>query len=811
MDASRPVTDPNTVYDMENLVVNSDGSLSLRKPITARTDIPIGVAKDARIVCQTHDPNLYIAIYENSIKLYDSSFKQITFRVDYTLYYSDSESRSYAYSSLGSDETATDEEGYYYTLKFDISSTDVLVLNTATLLTNVKVSRGDYNTGFAPDKNPVWRYIQIYEDTVALGTKVWVVKIVHPDVNILTESEEDYAIDANLLLDNAYAIRDRLAAPTPRIRGVLYYAPSIRFNTGKVHRYSVSENNPISVSNMWELTESTTSVAYRPVTSISVSDNYYDVIRAFVDVPKFNVYIAWFASEDGTQWTCITPDLTTKVLVEEGEDSEFKDVADTYYVPLKYVGVSADVTEITDVAPFDTEGKPTTGVAVHYAFGKYHYVIRIVSIKEESRSVTNDEGETEETTVNVVDLEYDRAVFTVPYGASDEFVYTEFPNASRGKKLYRNSTIFTYGMPELKSSILATYPGEFTTPIVNTIPASDVSGEFITTLLPWREYLISTTQSNIHLHTQVEGGWTTKTINTAMGIPEDDSKCCVAVLNGVMFKSGSKIYQLYPNVYSGTDTVLNVTDMSKPVEDFLIMHPGDGSQFAFSTESEYILMVPESNMTHCLRYNYTYKHWTRSTYPVKFYNYRTVTTNDIRLYGHQGGVHVEYYFDCAVDADYDNAYGDYLISYGTGSLVKLDVRPIHFVLDTGQKSDAIAETKQFVETKLMFATIDEEDSFPFTLHVAIDGDPHVVRKDVNTDAPFWKTEDNVSRGVAGTAFRLTTDSDSPASGTFNTLRQMIVRYSGKGKSIRHVIEGSSLYNFKMYETYVRYRNLNVKQ
>jgi hypothetical protein len=179
-------------------------------------------------------------------------------------------------------------------------------------------------------------------------------------------------------------------------------------------------------------------------------------------------------------------------------------------------------------------------------------------------------------------------------------------------------------------------------------------------------------------------------------------------------------------------------------------------------------------------------------------DYRIVSLNDIHIFGTYGEYTAEFVFDA--DCDH-GAYADVL---------RDDSLPIEFEWDTGQKTDSIAHTKQFVESKLMFATLGEQDSFPFTLYIAIDGDPHVTRTDVSTDAPFWKTTDGQSRGVLGTAFALG-GATTPASGNFNTLRQFVTRYSGKGKSIRHVIVGASSCNFKLYETYVRYKNLNVKQ
>jgi hypothetical protein len=133
------------------------------------------------------------------------------------------------------------------------------------------------------------------------------------------------------------------------------------------------------------------------------------------------------------------------------------------------------------------------------------------------------------------------------------------------------------------------------------------------------------------------------------------------------------------------------------------------------------------------------------------------------------------------------------------------ISPIAFEVDTGQKTDTILTTKQFVETKMVFATLHKLDAFPVRLIVHVDGDPHIVTQDLSTDAPFWKS-DNTS-GVLNTTFGgLDSSSD-----TFNILRQLIVRYSGKGKSVRHVVAGESLCNFKLYETYIRYKLLNVKQ
>ena len=130
--------------------------------------------------------------------------------------------------------------------------------------------------------------------------------------------------------------------------------------------------------------------------------------------------------------------------------------------------------------------------------------------------------------------------------------------------------------------------------------------------------------------------------------------------------------------------------------------------------------------------------------------------------------------------------------------------PISFTLDSGQKSDKLNYTRQFVESKFNLATLHEKDCFPMRVTVHIDGMPYVTVKDVNTDSAFWKT----ANSEMGT---LTTDFTSNNSEIFNVFRQMFLRYSGKGRSVRHIIEGESMYPFKLYEINYRYKNLNVKQ
>jgi hypothetical protein len=199
--------------------------------------------------------------------------------------------------------------------------------------------------------------------------------------------------------------------------------------------------------------------------------------------------------------------------------------------------------------------------------------------------------------------------------------------------------------------------------------------------------------------------------------------------------------------------------------------------------------------TKCLKYAYNTRTWTFFEYPVLITDYSLRSVNDIIVYGRTGEDVIEYAFESDANLT-DRIYGD--------TLTVDTVTPIHFELDSGQRTDSLNHNKQFVESKFNVITLHEKDSFPMRVTVHVDGCPTVVTRDVNTDSAFWKQ----SKSDLGT---LATTFSSDASDIFNVFRQMFVRYSGKGKSVRHIIEGESLYPFKIYEIDYRYRNLNIKQ
>lgn len=551
------------------------------------------------------------------------------------------------------------------------------------------------------------------------------------------------------------------------------------------------------------------------------------LLKAFCTLPKAHdvYYATWDYSVDGVAWNPhgnIPLDAYGKFerayalnekytgTEENLKDNSDKDTtpADRYvlrnYVPLnvKYANDAicgdGSTTLRPDVLPISLLSKlfdePET-------VSKFIFRFSIVTL------YTKDDGELYVQTV------ISSNEMSLSYSDTAEYYETDFPNAALGNKSYYGGRLYSFGTP-YDSFIYVSDVGSFITPLYNIIELKSTSKDFVHCVIPWRDYTMCLSEHSIHVSKKADDGFYTKTVTTSVGVPQNDSLCVCPTLNGILFKSGQSVYMAYPNVYYD-DAVLNLTKISKPVEHILEELENKDIENPFSTvvDDLYVLMLPESSTalptTHCLIYNLTSKTWEYYTYPIKatqFFKdavYGTTLCSDVSehfifesdysRYDSTLNRHLTYYADCLL---YNKTFldeGSYLES-------------IPFSWDSGQKTDSIATPKQFVESKLMFATLGETDCFPFKIYVAVDGDSSVITTDVSTDAPFWKSG---SAGVLNTAFRIGRP-DTPASGVFNTLRQLVVRYSAKGKSVRHVIEGESFCNFKFYETYVRYKRISGK-
>lgn len=130
--------------------------------------------------------------------------------------------------------------------------------------------------------------------------------------------------------------------------------------------------------------------------------------------------------------------------------------------------------------------------------------------------------------------------------------------------------------------------------------------------------------------------------------------------------------------------------------------------------------------------------------------------------------------------------------------------PIDFEIDFGQKSSNYTIDKQFLESKLLFASMHSKEVTPIKLTITTDGIQRPLHWDVNTDSALWKN----SFEQLGT---LSTDFGTINQEYDGLIRQLIVKYSGRGKTIRHLISGTSLTKFKFYSMDVKSRILPTKQ
>ena len=415
----------------------------------------------------------------------------------------------------------------------------------------------------------------------------------------------------------------------------------------------------------------------------------------------------------------------------------------------------------------------------------------------------------------------DQKEYMLTLGDKTEVLYNEYGSSVNGEKLYYKKSIYTYGLSQFKNNIFPSDTDSFVTPLFNVIDLEVSDNSTINVLIPWRDYLIAASDNAIYLISKVDNYYTTKTINTYIGIPYNDRKTCKSILNGLIFKSGTKLYTLQPNPYSSDETILNIKDISTPIEKYLSETRPNDKDFAFTTEKAYYLFLgiaaEDNTIKHslCLMYEYSRGIWQKFNYPINIIDYYINSVDDIILIDDKGR---EYYFNKELYEVPNNLtddvlnslpYADYvdyklneLNNFGTTS-ENTKYKPIEFYLDSGEKTFNIVDTKQFVESKIILTTQSEQDTLNIDLDINVDGSPYPIHIDASTDAPLWKSS-IWEKGSLSTLFV------ANATKNLNILKQGIFRYSGKGKSISHILKGKSIYNFKLYVIHYRFKNLNKK-
>lgn len=575
-----------------------------------------------------------------------------------------------------------------------------------------------------------------------------------------------------------------------------------------------------------EVTESTRARRLSPLTVLP-QPLPFAYLKAFCNLPDVtfeNVYVFWEKSSDGVSWEeyDLADEVNVNIDFTSVENLKCSVVDPTYDIDGNLTQDSntyalRTVWRLDAKSPLDRFDMRPDVIRIPQLSGVDSTMYRmrmctVKSVKSGDTGYISGAEYTEKTSLGTV-------IYTPVLDTSAEILRSEISNASLSYSQYYGTSLYAYGNPDFKNNLIISNPGETVRPLSRMLPLNTNESSYVTAITPWKNYMLCFTEHSVHLVTPLDDGFTANTVNTFIGIPFNDRRCCVPTLNGVIFKSGTKLYMLYPNIYAGSDSVLNVTEISSPIETYLEDYtPAESvSPFAIGTDSHYILLIPTSNTTLCIKYNYTDKRWSTYEYPFVALDYEMLSLDDIRITGYTVVGGIKSYGEYLIDNEYSDVFSEIPENVPYADIVKpvadlqhwsnLDAgtfTPIHFVFDSGQKADSLNQYKQFVESKFNLATLHEKDSFPMRITVHVDGCPYVTTKDVNTDSSFWK-ESTEHLGTLNTPF-ITSDSD-----IFNVFRQMFVRYSGKGRSIRHIIEGESLYPFKIYEINYRYRNLNVKQ
>lgn len=419
------------------------------------------------------------------------------------------------------------------------------------------------------------------------------------------------------------------------------------------------------------------------------------------------------------------------------------------------------------------------------------------------------------------------AVSSLPYSAeatdlsTETVAYSGFPNVVGGRHLYCDGALLTYGVEGHGGSLYVSEADSFITPLQNEITFG--YGSDVTAIVPWRDYVMVFTENATYMLLRSgsdKTGYSIRTVNAQVGIPKTDGDSVQAILNGILFKSGDKAYVYVPGRYSTVDTMLNIRRISDPIEGLL----REGSAtLSFVQDDEWHVFQG----AHELVYDYSKNTWLRNTHPFAPTGVMKMGTSWHILFAGRDAA-ISYgrdYDELSVPNGseyYDLAplsalrYGDYVKS-SAGLPKNLDdfstnpsghagsIQPFAFSADTGQRSGRPTVDKQFLEAKLNFVSLDDKDAFPLRISAYADGMPHAHAVDANTDSPLWRDSKNNDAGAASTSFG---DADTSNVGI---MRQMFIKYSGKGKTLRLALSGTSESRFAIHSMESRYRVLPKKQ
>ena len=214
VDGERAPTDTDTVCSAKNLIVNEDGSVSLRKPLKY---VPSTVSRYEHIRKHLFDGIRVIEVGPSTFHVLTADNVDVNITLKYTEYTGEVQ---YLDASL-----------YWSKIKRD--AVEVLNLNNATILSGCSVnSKWMYDLGMLDSYKELDahlpRYLKLYDDQ-DLGL---ILEIISPEVNTLVYNVDGStpSFNPNLTADDPTAIRDTYDYALPSVKGIVAY--SGRFENG---------------------------------------------------------------------------------------------------------------------------------------------------------------------------------------------------------------------------------------------------------------------------------------------------------------------------------------------------------------------------------------------------------------------------------------------------------------------------------------------------------------------------------------------------------------------------------------------------
>jgi hypothetical protein len=383
---------------------------------------------------------------------------------------------------------------------------------------------------------------------------------------------------------------------------------------------------------------------------------------------------------------------------------------------------------------------------------------------------------------------------------SDEVIVdtTVIEKPSRALALLNyKKALYAFGNFGFKNNILVSKTDSYEFPLTNVLDLDASQDSKVNSLVTWRDYLIAASNNAIYLINKLETGFTSKVVNTFTGVSDKDKDTLMSILNGLIFKNGEKLFALSPSVNSSTDSILSISELSKPIGDLLNIETDKIT--GMTTESYYGIFLTLSDKTLLLKYDYGTKNFSLMEYPIRVKQVFVDSVQNILVTDYNGK---QYYFNREFPETYIDVigYGDVLNHEYSIIGENTTVTPISFEIDSGEKSDDMGYEKNFVETRITFGLKSAKEVIPLTLDVYTDGHKQIAHKAVETDTPFWN--DSLDDLTA-----LNSGFDTNNSQIINTLKEFRIRHHGFGKTIRHVITGNSVTKFKIYVVYYKYRTL----